>query len=528
MALGWGKSCKIVGGYLLLAILSFLALSYFNPSKCPPANLFANLHYQIFASKVLERTLPHSTVHCYPLPGNAEVCRYTSLCIDRHSSIVLLNDHILKNIPFDDLSSPPHNNNNGHDTQHQQQQSRKRFPLPRPGKAKGYYVPSWRTTWSGLQKRWEEVWASKLFWWEPELKIHWLPGTTWMVAPEDPNSLNKELHASSYAGMAALIFLNESLRFDPKYKERIMKRFSVKYQPQIDTVVTSDWARERSGWYSDLIDLLIPKEAVIYWAEDLKGDGSADRSNSNGRKPPPPLPKQEGWDLLCAREGYMVSTVPTLFSGRAEADVVRKRAYDRFGLKMQNAANVQDRPAKVLIVDEPKSRAGGKFTFDNVSEIISLVERLKLQPIHVNDTEALSFKELVTLLHSAALTIWPHGWDGSTNMIFQQSGGAVLEVIPVDQLSNSLHAISKHLGLSYASLFAFEQDAQSDNEKQKKDRPLPSGVAHHSMIMEHQIVAALRSAERKIWVSEDFLAIFNASLPFRSIHAEVNITAAAV
>ena len=111
MALGWGKSCKIVGGYLLLAILSFLALSYFNPSKCPPANLFANLHYQIFASKVLERTLPHSTVHCYPLPGNAEVCRYTSLCIDRHSSIVLLNDHILKNIPFDDLSSPPHNNN---------------------------------------------------------------------------------------------------------------------------------------------------------------------------------------------------------------------------------------------------------------------------------------------------------------------------------------------------------------------------------------------------------------------------------
>ena len=130
--------------------------------------------------------------------------------------------------------------------------------------------------------------------------------------------------------------------------------------------------------------------------------------------------------------------------------MVRKRAYDRFGLKMQNAANVQDRPAKVLIVDEPKSRAGGKFTFDNVSEIISLVERLKLQPIHVIDTDALSFKELVSLLHSAALTIWPHGRDGSTNMIFQQSGGAVLEVIPVDQHSSSLHAISKHLGERYS------------------------------------------------------------------------------
>jgi len=127
--------------------------------------------------------------------------------------------------------------------------------------------------------------------------------------------------------------------------------------------------------------------------------------------------------------------------------VVRKRAYDRFGLKMQNAANVQDREGRDCRLAQAE---GGKFTFDNVSEIISLVERLKLQPIHVIDTDALSFKELVSLLHSAALTIWPHGRDGSTNMIFQQSGGAVLEVIPVDQHSSSLHAISKHLGERYS------------------------------------------------------------------------------
>jgi len=129
--------------------------------------------------------------------------------------------------------------------------------------------------------------------------------------PEDPNSPNKELHASSYAGMAALIFLNESLRFDPKYKERIMKRFSVKYQPQIDPVVTSDWVSKRLGWYSDLIDLLIPNDAVIYWAEDLKGDSSADRSNSNGRK----LPNEEGY-LLCAGRIHGIDSALTLFSGR--------------------------------------------------------------------------------------------------------------------------------------------------------------------------------------------------------------------
>jgi len=446
----------------------------------------------------------------FPLPNNVEICRYTFLCTDRDSSIVLLSNQVNKEVPFEEFYRQLQKG--------ERQGSRKRFPVPHGSKAKGYYAPSFRTTWEGVKKKPEgllEGWAWSQFS-EPDLRIHWLPGTTWVVVPEDPNSTDMRLHASSYTGMAGLLFLNKSRKFNPKQAERITKRFSVRFYPPVDTLLTSDWASKRTGWYSDLIDLLIPESAQIYWAEDLKGQGMRGRSEqSRGRKPAPPLPPE--WDLLSSREGFMVSTSSTLFSGREEANVLRQRAYDYFGLRMQSNKHLKDRPEKVLIMDEPRSRHGGRYAFTNVSEIVALVKRLGLEPIHVNNTESLSFKNLVTLLHSAMLTIWPSGWDGMTNMIFQQSGGATLEVVPRGQHSTTFHSIANHIGLSYASLFAFEQQNQSPLS------PHTGGVDHHTMLMEHQIVGVLRgNAMRQIWVSNDFIRVFNASLPYTALHPEVN------
>jgi hypothetical protein len=118
---------------------------------------------------------------------------------------------------------------------------------------------------------------------------------------------------------------------------------------------------------------------------------------------------------VCFANLVIPGTVINLFIGPRDAIQFRDRIYSQ--LKLQQV--LQTRPG-LVVIDSRHHR-----TWTNVDAIVSLVKHLGVDCIKI-DLGSMSFQEQVQVMGNTKILCAPHG-AGLTNIIFMQTGGAVIE-----------------------------------------------------------------------------------------------------
>ena len=192
----------------------------------------------------------------------------------------------------------------------------------------------------------------------------------------------------------------------------------------------------RSGlgdWFETLLDLASPKSSKHFFKDLL------DQLSPN--------------NMLCSRRGAIPGGKFKLFTGRADASLLRQKAYMRAGL---TAMGVVPRPMypprKITVIDRKGMNGRGIFNF---KEIVEVVKATGLPYELITTMAKLSFADQVQLMANTGIIIAPHG-AALANIMYLPAHAAVVEMFPYLMKKNTYRYLSGILDLHYFPLYSWE------------------------------------------------------------------------
>ena len=473
-----------------------------------------------------------STAFCSSVLGGYELCEYEFLCTNG-KQIFLVDDQVTERSAFTALRDS---------------RKKARVPLPEEARVQGWYIPPSKIRPSSLSPFASINETNNL---SPSASapsensdiytVSWLEGNTWVIFPETQDTENIAHWLQSYMPIYEIMYHNETLLkalktavVDPQQDpSHTLSLFNKRFFPSIDNIISpQDWANHRSRWQTGMIDLMIPEQTHIYWAEDiLLFDPSAIQETERKlkeparaettRRPPSPLRIENNNHLVCAEKGFIPGFNPIFFSGIEESRAFRKKVYSSLNLPLTRDVH----PLHVLITDRGnrgRSFLEPKFIINIVHDVMGLNYTYVEQPGH------LPFADQVKLYYGAGISIQPHG-AGWANMMFQLPGTAAIEVFPYlhhYRFFSKLAAVSEVYYYAHNSMVKDKSIRYRDEkveEECKKDTVrfmLHAECIHPSLggktttsaiILEYLIISAFRAVGHFLTPSPQLSAVLSST-----------------
>jgi hypothetical protein len=210
--------------------------------------------------------------------------------------------------------------------------------------------------------------------------------------------------------------------------------------PPLDSVAyAGDGAQvleARSGlgdWFARMLDIAAPSPSKHFF-NDL-------------------LSKLSPNHIMCSRTGVIPGGKFKLFSGRADAALLRERAYHRAGLtQLGTSTKPLYPPRKITVIDRKGMNGRGIYNF---KEILEAVKATGLPYEEINTLAKMSFADQVQLMANTGILIAPHG-AALANLMFLPAHAVVIELFPYLMKKNTYRYLSGLMDLHYYPIYSWE------------------------------------------------------------------------
>lgn len=200
-----------------------------------------------------------------------------------------------------------------------------------------------------------------------------------------------------------------------------------------DGALVLDSVSALSDWFLSIVETSLPKKSNFFF-NDLLSKLGPDH-------------------LVCSRSGAIPGGKNKLFTGRADADILRQAVYHHVGL-MQRGVTPRPLypPRRITVIDRKGMNGRGIYNRDDV---VKVVEDSGVPFELVNSMAKLSFADQVQLMSNTGILVAPHG-AALANMMFLPAHSAVIEIFPYLMKKNTYRYLAGLFDLLYTPVFSWE------------------------------------------------------------------------
>ncbi len=306
--------------------------------------------------------------------------------------------------------------------------------------------------------------------------VDWLDGHAWMVglssgAARDPHAWLRDAAGPLFGALRG----NRSGGFGSHPHDGYMQFISAEAITVLESVAASPETPTRVTWRQGSQWALPPMQAVLFLgeggAEVASTAALGDWPASMLRLSSPPgttaffkdlTSRLHERHLLCTpRPAVVTGAKPKLFTGRADAWLLRQYAYQAAGLSARGVlSHPRFPPRMVTILDgDLPGRAGaggaGARLLANRQEVEEAVRGTGLPYQYVRDVGALPFDEQVALMAGTGILVTPHG-SHLAAAAFLPAHSAIVELFPALTKANDFRHMAAMLDLHYFPVHSWD------------------------------------------------------------------------